>query len=149
MTQFCGHQHRPEWARACVSDMAGHSGLDVLFAMIDGGRSGVSQACREHGVAQIGNVLNWVERDPQVFVASAICDSGAALFRAIEDHAHGLLPLGGYRSLDWRSLSWCGWRWALAWTRQAVHWSRPGPSACSAASMKSTWNMVGRSSRCR
>lgn len=98
VTQFCGHQHRPEWARACVSDMAGHSGLDVLFAMIDGGRSGVSQACREHGVAQIGNVLNWVERDPQVFVASAICDSGAALFRAIEDHAHGLLPLGGYRS---------------------------------------------------
>ena len=58
----------------------------------------MTQACRAHGVAQIGNVLNWVERDPDVFVASAICESGEALFRAVEDHARGLLPLGGYRA---------------------------------------------------
>ena len=98
VTQFCGHQHRPDWAQACVSNMAAQNGLDVLFAMIDGGRAGVSQACRDHGVAQIGNVLDWVLRDPQVFVASAICDSGEALFRAIEDHGRGRLPLGGYRA---------------------------------------------------
>ena len=98
VTQFCGHQHRPGWARTCVSAMVEQTGLDIVFAMLDGGRPGVTQACRAHGVAQIGNVLNWVERDPEVFVASAICDSGEALFRAVEDHARGLLPLGGYRA---------------------------------------------------
>lgn len=72
--------------------------LDIVFAMIDGGRPGVTQACRAHGAVQIGNVLNWVERDPEVFAASAICDSGEALFRAIQDHKSGALPLGGYRA---------------------------------------------------
>lgn len=98
VTQFCGHQHRPQWARACVEDMARQTGVDVLFAMIDGGRPGVTEACRRHGVAQIGNVLPWVQRDPGVFIASAICDSGEAVLRAIGDHARGDLPLGGYRS---------------------------------------------------
>ncbi|WP_370678855.1 BMP family ABC transporter substrate-binding protein [Comamonas sp. GB3 AK4-5] len=98
ITQFCGHQHQPDWARQCVQDMAVQTGLDVLFAMIDGGRPGVSAACREHGIAQIGNVLPWVERDPQVFIASAICDSGEAVLRAIADHGRGQLPLGGYRA---------------------------------------------------
>ncbi|MEX8192923.1 BMP family lipoprotein [Comamonas guangdongensis] len=98
VTQFCGHQHRPQWARACVEDMAQQTGVDVLFAMIDGGRPGVIEACRRHGVAQIGNVLPWVQRDPEVFIASAICDSGEAIFRAIQDQAQGVLPLGGYRA---------------------------------------------------
>jgi len=98
VTQFCGHQHRPGWARICVSAMVEQTGLDIVFAMLDGGRPVRWTQCRAHGVAQIGNVLNWVERDPEVFVASAICDSGEALFRAVEDHARGLLPLGGYRA---------------------------------------------------
>lgn len=97
-TQFCGHQHQPQWAQTCISDMALQTGADIVFAMIDGGRPGVTQACRQHGLVQIGNVLNWVARDPEVFIASAICDSGEALFRAIKDHAHEQLPLGGYRA---------------------------------------------------
>lgn len=97
-TQFCGHQHRPGWAQNCVSQMIEQTGLDIVFAMIDGGRPGVTQACREHGAVQIGNVLNWVERVPDVFVASAICDSGEALFRAIQEHGRGELRLGGYRA---------------------------------------------------
>lgn len=98
VTQFCGHQHQPDWAQRCVASMIAQTGLDIVFAMIDGGRPGVTQACRQQGVAQIGNVLNWVERDPQVFVASAICHSGEALFKAIEDHGRGQLHLGGYRA---------------------------------------------------
>ena len=97
-TLFCGHQHRPDWAQTCVSQMIEQTHLDIVFAMIDGGRPGVTQACRAHGAVQIGNVLNWVERDPEVFVASAVCDSGEALFRAIQDHESGALPLGGYRA---------------------------------------------------
>ncbi|MEG0053756.1 MAG: BMP family ABC transporter substrate-binding protein [Comamonas sp.] len=98
LTQFCGHQHQPDWARHCVADMIEQTGLDIVFAMIDGGRPGVTQACRQYGVAQIGNVLDWVGRDPEVFVASAICNSGEALFRAIEDHENDVLHLGGYRA---------------------------------------------------
>lgn len=97
-TQFCGHQHQPDWAHACVSATAQATQIDVLFAMIDGGRPGVSQACREHAIWQIGNVLNWVERDQEVFIASAICDSGAAIAEAINDYVKGQLALGGYRS---------------------------------------------------
>lgn len=97
-TQFCGHQHRPAWAQQCVSEMAQATHMDVLFAMIDGGRPGVTQACRTHKVWQIGNVLNWVERDPEVFIASAICDSGAAIPQAIQDYASGALQLGHYRT---------------------------------------------------
>lgn len=97
-TQFCGHQHQPAWAQACVSKTAKETQIDVLFAMIDGGRPGVSQACREHQIWQIGNVLDWVARDPEVFMASAICDSGAAIAQAIQDFAQGQLALGGYKS---------------------------------------------------
>lgn len=96
-TQFCGHQHQPDWAHECVAATARKTNIDVLFAMIDGGRPGVSQACREHAVWQIGNVLNWVERDPEVFMASAICDSGAAITQAVNDLAKGQLVLGGYK----------------------------------------------------
>lgn len=102
-TQFCGHQHRPDWARQCVSEMAQQTRIDTLFAMIDGGRPGVTAACRQHGIQQIGNVLDWVERDPQVFIASAICDSGAAIHAAIKDFAQLTLPLGGYRAFGLES----------------------------------------------
>lgn len=105
-TQFCGHQHEPVWAQTCVATTARETGIDVLFAMIDGARPGVSQACRDHSVWQIGNVLDWVARDPAVFVASAICDSGAAIAQAIRDFAQGELVLGGYKSfgLEWPEL---------------------------------------------
>ena len=97
-TQFCGHQHQPEWAHACVAAVASDTQMDVLFAMIDGGRPGVTQACREYGVWQIGNVLDWVAREPDVFMASAICDSGAAIAQATADFSRGELVLGGYKS---------------------------------------------------
>ncbi|MBB6577319.1 basic membrane protein A [Comamonas odontotermitis] len=96
LTQFCGHQHQPQLAELCIHTMA-DAGADVLFAMIDGGRSGVTAACRARGVAQIGNVLDWVARDPQVFVASAVADSGEAIFRAVTDFARGELALGERR----------------------------------------------------
>jgi basic membrane protein A len=101
----------PGWARTCVSAMVEQTDLDIVFAMLDGGRPGVTQACRAHGVAQIGNVLNWVERDPEVFVASAICDSGEALFRAVEDHAGACCRWVAIVPSALRSRVWCGWKW--------------------------------------
>lgn len=83
VTSFCGYQHDPDLAYKTA--MALHSeGADLVFAMIDGGRDGVSRACRETGLRQIGNVLDWVARDPNVFVASAVADSGYGVVQAIE-----------------------------------------------------------------
>ena len=86
LTTFIGNQHDPERAYAVAHDLR-HGGADIVFAMIDGGRDGVTQACRELDMRQIGNVLDWVERDPAVFLASAVADSGSCALQAIEDHA--------------------------------------------------------------
>ena len=64
-------------------------GADVLFAMIDGGRDGAIRACRERGVAQIGNVFDWTAREPDVFIASAIADSGHCIELAVADFLAG------------------------------------------------------------
>lgn len=88
VTGFCGHQHVPDLAYALMRRHH-EEGADVVFAMIDGGRPGVSQACRDFGISQIGNVLDWVARDPAVFMASAIADSGACIHAAIRDWLGG------------------------------------------------------------
>ena len=96
VTGFCGHQHDPDRAYALMQQLRS-AGADMVFAMIDGGRVGVTRACREAGIAQIGNVLDWVERDPQVFVASAIADSGACVEEAISQSLAGQLRGGTHR----------------------------------------------------
>ena len=93
LTGFCGNQHDPDlseaWTRALAAQRA-----RVLFAMMDGGRDGVTRACREAGIWQIGNVLDWVARDPEVYLASALADSGLCVERAAADHAAGALAVG-------------------------------------------------------
>jgi basic membrane protein A and related proteins len=96
LTTFCGNQHDAELAYRTVCAQAAH-GVDVLFAMIDGGRSGAIRACREHRVAQIGNVIDWTAREPDVFIASALADSGYCVEAAVEDFLAGRLPRGEKR----------------------------------------------------
>lgn len=96
VTGFCGHQHEPDLAYALMRRHH-EEGADVVFAMIDGGRPGVSRACREFGIAQIGNVLDWVARDPDIFIASAIADSGACIDAAIDDWLGGRWQGGSHR----------------------------------------------------
>lgn len=93
VTHFCGQQHNPELAYE-VTKALQREGADLVFAMIDGGRDGVSRACRELPIRQIGNVLDWVARDPAVFVASAQADSGQCVFEAIEDFVAGTFASG-------------------------------------------------------
>lgn len=97
LTTFCGHQHDPALAHETAAAQISR-GADVIFAMIDGGRDGVSRACRESGVRQIGNVLDWVARDPAVFLASAVADSSVCVEQAILDFAHGRWQPGQHRS---------------------------------------------------
>ena len=93
VTTFCGHQHDPALAYRAAQGLQ-REGADLVFAMIDGGRDGITQACRESTMRQIGNVLDWVARDPQVFAASAIADSGRGIDRAIADFVTGKLQPG-------------------------------------------------------
>lgn len=93
VTTFCGHQHDPALAYRAAQGLQ-REGVDLVFAMIDGGRDGITQACRESTMRQIGNVLDWVARDPQVFAASAIADSGRGIDRAIADFVTGKLQPG-------------------------------------------------------
>ena len=88
LTTFCGDQHDADLAYRTVQAQA-DAGADVLFAMIDGGRDGAIRACRERGVAQIGNVLDWTAREPDVFIASALADSGCCIELAVEDFLAG------------------------------------------------------------
>ncbi len=88
LTGFCGSQHDPELAAHCV-DRYCAEGADILFAMIDGGRPGAIASCRRHGIAQIGNVLDWTAREPDVFVASALADSGWGIRMAVHDDLAG------------------------------------------------------------
>ena len=93
LTGFCGNQHDPELGAAWTHALAAQDAR-VLFAMMDGGRDGVTRACRQAGVWQIGNVLDWVARDPEVYLASALADSGLCVERAAADHAAGALAVG-------------------------------------------------------
>lgn len=93
LTGFCGNQHDPALAEAWTDALAAN-GARVVFAMMDGGRDGITRACRRRGLWQIGNVLDWVARDPAVYLASALADSGLCVERAAADHATGALRVG-------------------------------------------------------
>ena len=74
LTAFCGHQHDPALAHRWAGAMF-DAGTDILFTMLDGGRPGAIDACRERGTTLIGNVEDWTLREPEVCIASAIADS--------------------------------------------------------------------------
>lgn len=92
-TAFCGHQHDPVLARRWAAAMF-DNGADVLFTMLDGGRPGAIEACREKGASLIGNVEDWTLREPGVCIASAIADSGWGVERAVGDWLAGRFPAG-------------------------------------------------------
>ncbi len=93
LTAFCGHQHDPALAHRWAGAMF-DAGTDILFTMLDGGRPGAIDACRERGTTLIGNVEDWTLREPEVCIASAIADSGWGIARAVDDWRAGRFPAG-------------------------------------------------------
>lgn len=91
LTGFCGTQDdnsvTHQWARAQIA-----AGADILFTMLNGARTGAIRACREGGARQIGNALDWVAREPDVFVGSAIARIDIGVRRAIENMVRGETP---------------------------------------------------------
>jgi basic membrane protein A len=62
-----------------------NAGADILYVMLDRGRMGATEACRERGVKQIGETRDSVASMPDVFVASALADAGVAVFQCARD----------------------------------------------------------------
>jgi basic membrane protein A len=81
LTSFSGAQDDAALARRIALAQI-DAGADIVFTMLNAGRSGAIEACRERGVKQIGNARDWVAAMPDVFVASAVADAGVAVFQA-------------------------------------------------------------------
>jgi basic membrane protein A len=90
LTNFSGNQDDNALSKRIASAMI-DAQADIIFTMLNAGRMGAIEACRERGVKQIGNVRDWVAMMPDVFVASAVADSGIAVVRAVEDFVRGTI----------------------------------------------------------
>lgn len=93
LTNFSGNQDDNALSKRIALAMA-DAGADVIFTMLNAGRMGAVEACRERKISQIGNVRDWVASMPDVFIGSAIADAGFALQAAVEDLAKGELKVG-------------------------------------------------------
>ena len=93
LTNFSGDQDDPLLARRVALAMIDVD-ADIVFTMLNAGRRGAIDACKERGVPQIGNVIDWTKVDPDLFIASACADSGRALFNAVRDVFQGTFQGG-------------------------------------------------------
>mgnify|MGYP001163292817 FL=1 len=93
LTNFSGHQDDNALSRRVAQAQAAQ-GADVIFTMLNAGRDGVTETCREKGIRQIGNVIDWVAADPKVFVGSAIADVSMGVFNAVRDLQAGRFQAG-------------------------------------------------------
>lgn len=84
LTNFSGDQDDAELARR-VAMAEIDAGADVIYTMLNAGRAGAIEACRQRGVKQIGNVRDWVAAMPEVFIGAAVADVGYALYTAVVD----------------------------------------------------------------
>ncbi|MFE3838193.1 BMP family ABC transporter substrate-binding protein [Pseudogemmobacter sonorensis] len=91
LTGFCGTQDDNAVTRAWAGAQIA-AGADILFTMLNGARSGAVEACRAGAARQIGNALDWVAMEPDVFVASAEARIDLGLRAAIADLEAGDLP---------------------------------------------------------
>jgi basic membrane protein A len=86
VTVFAGNQDDVDLARR-AADAVIDKGADIVFTMLNAGRRGATDAMRDAGVKQIGNVIDWTEVDPEVFVASAIANVSIPSVEAVRDLA--------------------------------------------------------------
>lgn len=98
LSTFCGFQHDAAVARRCANAHAA-AGADILFTMLGAGRAGAIASCRQSGMRQIGDGVDWCAREPGVFIASAVADSAWGCFQAVADFAAGEFPDGMRKSV--------------------------------------------------
>ncbi|TGV06532.1 BMP family ABC transporter substrate-binding protein [Alcaligenaceae bacterium 429] len=88
LTNFSGSQDDVALAER-VTQAQAEAGADIIYTMLNKGRSGTTEACRALGIKEIGNVIDWVAQDPQVFIGSAWADVGIGVFDACADLSIG------------------------------------------------------------
>lgn len=88
LTIFAGNQDDNELSRRVAKEEI-DQGADIIFTMLNAGRTGAIDAMRESGVKQIGNVRDWYPDHPDVFVASAIANVSIAGLQAAKDLQDG------------------------------------------------------------
>lgn len=93
LTTFCGEQDDAALA-AKVTVAQAEAGADIIFTMLNAGRTGAIAACREKKIKQIGNVRDWVPVAPDVFIASAIADVSVAMSDGVTAAVMGRLVPG-------------------------------------------------------
>ncbi|GLS16374.1 BMP family protein [Hydrogenophaga electricum] len=98
LTNFSGNQDDNALSkRIALAQM--DAGADVIFTMLNAGRQGVTDACAERQTRQIGNVIDWTQRNPGVFIGSAMATVSKAVFAAARDHAEGRWQGGVLRQI--------------------------------------------------
>lgn len=88
LTNFSGNQDDIALAERVTKAQA-KLGADIIYTMLNKGRSGTTEACRELGIKEIGNVIDWVAVDPEVFIASAWADVGIGVYDACQNLSSG------------------------------------------------------------
>lgn len=98
LTNFSGNQDDNTLSyRIAKAQM--QAGADVIFTMLNAGRDGVTRACSELRTRQIGNVIDWTQVNPSVFVASAWADVGIGVYDAVKDTLKNGVPGPGIRKI--------------------------------------------------
>jgi basic membrane protein A and related proteins len=98
LTNFCGTQDDTARAKqVALAEIA--EGADVIFTMLNAGRAGAIEACREKGAKQIGNVRDWYPDAPDVFIASAIADVSLGAPQAVADIVAGRFQPGAVQKI--------------------------------------------------
>jgi basic membrane protein A len=111
LTSFCGSQHDAARAAFYARSQAAH-GADLIFTMLGAGRDGVTAVCRELGLRQIGDGIDWCTTDPTVFAAAAVGDVAWCTYQAVSDLACDRFETGVHKSVGLERPDLC--RLALA-----------------------------------
>lgn len=98
LTIFAGDQDDNALSRRVATAQI-EAGADIIFTMLNAGRTGAIEAMREAGVHQIGNVRDWYPDHPDVFIASAIADVSIPGLQAARDLAEGKWQAGTVRQI--------------------------------------------------
>jgi len=88
LTTFTGNQEDAALAKkTALAEI--NAGADIIFTMLNNARAGVTEANRETGTFQFGNVRDYYADAPDVFLGSAISDAGLTVYSAIKDLVEG------------------------------------------------------------
>ena len=98
VTTFAGNQDDNALSKKVALAQI-NAGADIIFTMLNAGRTGAIEACRENSAWQIGNVKDWVAAQPDVFIGSAIANVSMAGYDAAQDVVRGTWEAGRIKKI--------------------------------------------------